>query len=351
MDTLYDLLGALPRDDAEELRGAFRRAVKGTHPDLHPGDPDAGFKFRQIVRANEILADPDQRATYDHLLDLAEVEKKQLGKQAVMHRMVAATSFVVALGFISAASVGGYLLFEQMSEALSAPIGQVASIVSDVAASVREPFETQAASDAPAKPIAVTTVAIPAMTPRVDIAKTEIAKTEIAKAEIAKPEIASNDKAESTDLPRADIVPASVTVTEPAPAPPLGPPLEIGPPPDAQAFRERGIFAYRSGDLDNAIADFDRAIRLDPNFTAAYIDRSIVLYRMHKFEKAFADIAQAKRIERTRVAKGGKKQRTTDPAIEMSIMPPPSPKARHTARLDSPREVGFVMNRHLPPPY
>src|SRR6201995_3320523 len=151
MDTLYDLLGALPRDDAEELRVAFRRAVKGTHPDLHPGDPDAGFKFRQIVRANEILIDPDQRATYDHLLALAEVEKKQLGKQAVMHRVVAVTSFVVALGFISAASVGGYLLFEQMSEALSAPIGQVASIVNDVTASA--PFESAPApTDAPARP-------------------------------------------------------------------------------------------------------------------------------------------------------------------------------------------------------
>jgi tetratricopeptide (TPR) repeat protein len=341
MDTLYDLLGALPRDDAEELRGAFRRAVKGTHPDLHPGDPDAGFKFRQIVRANEILADPDQRATYDHLLDLAEVEKKQLGKQAVMHRVVAVTSFVVALGFISAASVGGYLLFQQMSEALSAPIGQVASIVNDIAASVREPFETPAPADASARPIAVTTVSIP-----VTLSKTETVKTETARIETTKTEIA---KAESPEVPRADIVPASVTMTEPAP--PLGPPLEIAPPPDARAFRERGIFAYRSGDLDNAIADFDRAIQLDPKFTAAYIDRGIVLYRMHKFEKAFADIAQAKRIERTRTAKTGKKQRTTDPAIEMSIMPPPSPKARHTARLDSPREVGFVMNRQLPPPY
>ena len=193
MDTLYDLLGALPRDDAEELRGAFRRAVKGTHPDLHPGDPDAGFKFRQIVRANEILADPDQRATYDHLLDLAEAEKKQLGKQAVMHRVVAVTSFVVALGFISAASVGGYLLFQQMSEALSAPIGQVASIVNDIAASVREPFETPAPAEASARPIAVTTVAIP-----VTLSRTETVKTEVA----------SNDKSESTDLPRADIVPA-----------------------------------------------------------------------------------------------------------------------------------------------
>jgi tetratricopeptide (TPR) repeat protein len=336
MDTLYDLLGALPRDDAEELRVAFRHAVKGTHPDLHPGDPDAGFKFRQIVRANGILADPDQRATYDHLLDLAEQEKKQWDRHAFMHRVVAVTSFVLSLGFISAASVGGYLLFQQMSDAMSAPIGQVASLVSDVTASVREPFESAPAS-APA-PIPVTTVSIP-MTP----SNTEIAKTEVA----------SNDKTDSTELPRADIVPASVTVTEPTPvaAPPLGPPLEIAPPADAKAFRERGIFAYRSGDLDNAIADFDRAIRLDPKFTAAYIDRGIVLYRLRKFEKAFADIAQAKRIERTRTAKTGKKQRTTDPAIEMSIMPPPSPKARHTARLDSPREVGFAMNRQQPPPY
>jgi tetratricopeptide (TPR) repeat protein len=169
--------------------------------------------------------------------------------------------------------------------------------------------------------------------------------------ESARTEIAPNDKAESLELPRAEIVPASVTVTEPAPALPVGPPLEIAPPPDAKAFRERGIFAYRSGDLDSAIADFDHAIQLDPKFTAAYIDRGIVLYRMRKFEKAFADIAQAKRIERTRTAKGGKKQRSTDPAIEMSIMPPPSPKARRTARLDSPREVGFLTHRQQPPPY
>ena len=331
MDTLYDLLGALPRDDAEELRGAFRRAVKGTHPDLHPGDPDAGFKFRQIVRANGILADPDQRATYDHLLDLAEQEKKQWDRHAFMQKAIAVASFVVALGFISAASVGGYLLFQQMSEALSEPIGQVASVVNNVTTGMREQFETlPAPGNTPARPVQVTTVSIPVTPPKV--------------------EVASNDKADGTDVPRADIVPASVTVIDPAPAPPLGPPLEIAPPPDARAFRERGIFAYRSGDLDNAIADFDRAIRLDPKFTAAYIDRGIVLYRLRKFEKAFADIAQAKRVERARTAKMGKKQRTTDPAIEMSIMPPP--RARRTARLDSPRDVGFLANRRsMPPPY
>ena len=56
METLYDLLGALPNDDADDLRAAFRRAVKRAHPDVNPEDPDAGLKFRRIVHANEIFS-------------------------------------------------------------------------------------------------------------------------------------------------------------------------------------------------------------------------------------------------------------------------------------------------------
>jgi tetratricopeptide (TPR) repeat protein len=46
-----------------------------------------------------------------------------------------------------------------------------------------------------------------------------------------------------------------------------------------------------------AIADFDLAIRLDPNLEDVYIDRGIVLYRLHQSDRAFADVAQAIRIE------------------------------------------------------
>ena len=70
MKTLYDLLGALPDDDAESLRTAFRNAVKANHPDIATDDPDAALRFRQIVRANAILSDTEQRATYDRLLAL-----------------------------------------------------------------------------------------------------------------------------------------------------------------------------------------------------------------------------------------------------------------------------------------
>ena len=61
MGTLYDLLGALPDDDAEGLRIAFRRAAKATHPDTNPDNPDAALRFRQLVRAHTILSDAKNR--------------------------------------------------------------------------------------------------------------------------------------------------------------------------------------------------------------------------------------------------------------------------------------------------
>ena len=65
MGTLYDLLGALPSDDAEGLRTAFRKAAKATHPDINPDNPDAALRFRELVRAYDILTDTEQRATYE----------------------------------------------------------------------------------------------------------------------------------------------------------------------------------------------------------------------------------------------------------------------------------------------
>jgi hypothetical protein len=121
METLYDLLGAFPHDDAEELRNAFRRAVKGAHPDLRPDDPDAALKFRQIVRANDILGDTEQRAAYDNLLDLARLEQEQASKRAVAARIYRLASGVMALAGVSIVSVGGYLLFMHMSAASVAP--------------------------------------------------------------------------------------------------------------------------------------------------------------------------------------------------------------------------------------
>lgn len=304
MHTLYDLLGALPRDDAEELRAAFRRAVKGAHPDLNPGDPDAGERFREILRANEILGDDEQRATYDHLLNLAAQEQKRRTTAKAMYNVA---SGALVLIVVAAGGVGGYFTHQNMPE-ISARLRQIASIASatpgDFAGFTPAPSDTRlrqaAASDetAEASPTEI-------KTDEAKAAETGAAETRTQTASI---EPAPSDKTEKTDTASA-VADASTPVTaspqtdaESAPRSTVGSPLEIAPG-NARVFRERGIFAYRSGDLDGAVAEFDRAIQLDPKFSAAYVDRGIVLYRMQKFERAFADIAHAKRIEKTKRAK------------------------------------------------
>jgi tetratricopeptide (TPR) repeat protein len=319
MDTLYDLLGALPRDDADELRVAFRRAVKGAHPDLNPGDPDAGQKFREIVRANEILSDEEQRAAYDHLLVLARKEQKQQATATMMHK--AAVS-VIAL--VAAASVGatGYLL------------------------ALREPADF-AGLPRPAESKSRTLALMEAWAE----AKADITSSQNAAASAAPPVPPTANQQIAANIPSDVIVPIVVTpiaITPVVAKPPadlenamasVGPPLELTPG-DAPTYRERGISAYRTGDLDGAMSDFDRAIQLDPKFSAAYIDRGILLYRLQKFERAFADIAQAKRIEKIKNAKAAK-----DAAKDAAKKPKPPQAAmvgggfppffqRHTAKLE-----------------
>ena len=201
METLYDMLGALPRDDAEALRTAFRQAVKGTHPDLNPGDPEAGRKFRQIVRAQEILLDSEQRAVYDHLLELARVEAAEDAQQASdsaragkIHRLA---SWVMAIAGASAVSIAG-LAVATLLWTSTEPAADTGPVAEGPA-----PTKVAAVSDVPA--------AVP----------TEPAATAPA---------AAADTADS------------------APQQQLAPPLDITPPPEAVAFeRMRGF--------DRAFAD------------------------------------------------------------------------------------------------
>jgi curved DNA-binding protein CbpA len=136
METLYDLLGALPDDDADSVRAAFRRAVKGAHPDVNPGDPDAGLKFRRIVRAHEILGDVEQRAAYDRLLEVTRLEQAMAAKQAVAAKVHQLASGVVALTGVLAVAVGGYALFLQLSANTLAPATATAEAVREPAAIV-----------------------------------------------------------------------------------------------------------------------------------------------------------------------------------------------------------------------
>ncbi|CUS15567.1 unnamed protein product [Tuber aestivum] len=61
----YKVLG-IPRDASEdEIKKAFRKAAKDTHPDKNPGDPLAKEKFQDLQRAHDALKDSLERAKYD----------------------------------------------------------------------------------------------------------------------------------------------------------------------------------------------------------------------------------------------------------------------------------------------
>src|SRR5437868_217909 len=265
MTTLYELLGALPHDDAEGLRTAFRKAAKAAHPDTNPDDPDASLRFRQLVRAHDILSDAEQRAAYDELLALALQEPGPQPKNIHIYE----TIHKFASNTIAATVIAGVLI---ISYALLGPISEAPAIPGKAAeAAVREPIQ------------------VAAITPAVQ-------SDAVARAE---PRDAREDTASPDDMITTGTVwPADgakpIANIDLAPAPPMN---------DAKSYRARGIFAYRDGDLHRALADFDLAIQHDPNLAEAYVDRGIILYRMRQFARAFADMTRAKLIASARPAK------------------------------------------------
>lgn len=62
---LYELLGVRARAGAAEVKRAFQKRARLWHPDLNPGDPLSAERYRQLLRAFEVLSDPARRALYD----------------------------------------------------------------------------------------------------------------------------------------------------------------------------------------------------------------------------------------------------------------------------------------------
>ena len=256
MKTLYDLLEALPDDDAEGLRAAFRKAAKANHPDFNPGNPEASERFRRIVRANAILSDEQQRAAYDQLLDVARrqqsPEPKRSNVPGTIRRLA---TDAIASAAVSVLLIGGYLLFRPVD----------------------------------GRPIASAQV-------------TEVSRREPAQAlgQHGQPAAAGAGVKFDVNLPDAEApakpdgaAPAASTGIAPAGASPA---LDVGPK-DAKYYLERGILAYRAGDLVIALANFDLAIDMDPGLSDSYINRGIVFHRLGDLKRAFSDVAEAKRID------------------------------------------------------
>jgi molecular chaperone DnaJ len=61
----YATLGVARDASPEEIKKAFRRLARETHPDANPGDAEAESRFREIAEAYEVLSDADRRRRYD----------------------------------------------------------------------------------------------------------------------------------------------------------------------------------------------------------------------------------------------------------------------------------------------
>lgn len=61
----YEVLG-VGRDVTDEgLKKVYRQLARRHHPDLHPDDPTAEQKFKEITEAYEVLSNPEKRKVYD----------------------------------------------------------------------------------------------------------------------------------------------------------------------------------------------------------------------------------------------------------------------------------------------
>ena len=71
----YRILGVAREASFEEIKKAFRRVARETHPDTNPGDPQAEKRFREAAEAYEVLSDPDRRNRYDRgdTIDLSDL--------------------------------------------------------------------------------------------------------------------------------------------------------------------------------------------------------------------------------------------------------------------------------------
>jgi curved DNA-binding protein len=76
----YADLGVPRSATADEIKKAFRKLARESHPDAHPNDPQAEDRFKRISEAYDVLGDTDKRAKYDNLSSQYDAFRRQGGR-------------------------------------------------------------------------------------------------------------------------------------------------------------------------------------------------------------------------------------------------------------------------------
>ncbi len=274
MFTLYDLLDADPKADKAGLKEAFRKAAKASHPDVCPDDADAPWRFRQIVRAHEILSDDELRAAYDHVVAF-ERRMQQERRRGLLDNVLAKIVSGAATAAVVATIVfGGYALSAHLAEApaVAAATQQLETDdFSEEDAPLNRPSGSARKADLGLGPVLAALHEVAAETPIPAVAR-----------------IPGAEPTGDAALPDRTIGETEAAL-EPVPDRARH---------DAKFFYTRGQLAYRFGDFTRALANYDAALRLDPSFERAWRDRSAVFALTSRYDRAAADLAQAERIKR-----------------------------------------------------
>jgi DnaJ-class molecular chaperone len=67
----YQVLGVARDAPVDDIKKAYRKLARETHPDLNPGDAAAEARFKEVSVAYEVLSDPQKRRDYDEFGEIA----------------------------------------------------------------------------------------------------------------------------------------------------------------------------------------------------------------------------------------------------------------------------------------
>src|SRR4051812_6047241 len=61
----YAVLGLSKGASEAEIKKAYKKLARESHPDLHPNNPAAEKKFKELSEAYAVLSDAEKRSKYD----------------------------------------------------------------------------------------------------------------------------------------------------------------------------------------------------------------------------------------------------------------------------------------------